>query len=54
MGNNFGKPFDTVMQMDILRRALALIYEPVAAGVLIDYPTRWPEPFEYFRSAADE
>ncbi len=52
MGNNFGKPFDTAMQTDILRRALALIKESREGGILIDYPNVWPEPFEYFRSGS--
>ena len=54
MGNNFGGPSDKTMQTDILRRALALIYEAEEGGTLIDYPSRWPEPFEYFRSIAND
>ena len=51
MGNNFGKPFDEAMQTDILRAALALIYDTDAGGVLVDYAEEWPETFEFFRSA---
>jgi hypothetical protein len=54
MGNNFGKPFDVPMQTDILRRSLKLIYDADEGGVLVDYPSEWPEPFEYFRSLAND
>ncbi len=52
MGNNFGKPSDKTMQTDILRAALALIHDAEKGGILVDYPNRWPQPFEYFRSVA--
>jgi hypothetical protein len=48
MGNNFGKPFDKVMQAAILKTAIRLACEAEIGGVLIDYPGSWPEKFSYF------
>lgn len=48
MGNNFGKPFDKVMQTAILRAALRLACEAEKAGILVDYPSQWPDKFSYF------
>jgi hypothetical protein len=53
MGNNFGQPFDTNRQTDILRKALELIHDVQTGGMLVDYPEHWPENFDYFRSLAD-
>ena len=47
MGNNFGRPDDVAMQMDILRTALGLIHSVEEGGVLVDYPSDWGEPFEF-------
>ena len=47
MGNAFGKPFDTAMQLAILRAALALAETATEPGVLVDMPYVWPEPFEF-------
>ena len=48
MGNNFGPPHDADAQRRILRDALALTDTATEAGVLVDLPYQWPEPFEYF------
>ena len=47
MGNNFGAPGDTEMQADILRTALGMIHGVERGGELADYPSEWPELFEY-------
>lgn len=47
MGNAFGKPFDTAMQMTVLRSALALVESCSVPGLLVDAPMQWPEPFEF-------
>ena len=54
MGNNFGAPHDTEMQLAILRDALALIETTTEGGLLVDLPYEWPEKIEYFtgRSSA--
>ncbi len=52
MGNNFGRPGDTVTQMAILRAALDLAVTATEPGVLIDLPGQWDEPFVYFAGDA--
>jgi hypothetical protein len=47
MGNAFGKPFDTAMQLAILRAALRLAETGTEPGVLVDLPYVWPEAFEF-------
>lgn len=47
MGNPFGRPHDTEAQSAILRAALHLVAESNEAGVLVDYPTEWHEPFGF-------
>ncbi len=47
MGNNFGRPGDIPMQLDILRTALGMLDSVTEGGTLIDYPTTWDEPFEF-------
>lgn len=50
MGNNFGKPFDQVMQSAILKAAIQLVADAEQGGILVDYPSQWPEEFDYFRA----
>lgn len=45
MGNPFGKPFDSEMQRRILLDALQLAATATEAGVLVDLPYDWGEPF---------
>ena len=47
MGNAFGRPFDRDMQLAVLRAALALAESATEAGVLVDLPYAWPEPFDF-------
>ena len=47
MGNNFGAAGDAATQLDVLRKALAMIHDTKEAGVLVDYPTNWDTPFEF-------
>ena len=47
MGNAFGRPFDRDMQLTVLRAALALAESATEAGVLVDLPYAWPEPFDF-------
>jgi hypothetical protein len=47
MGNAFGRPFDSDMQLTILRAALALAESATEGGVLVDLPCTWPEPFDF-------
>ncbi len=53
MGNAFGKPFDTDMQLNILRAALNLAETATQPGVLIDLEYVWPEPFVFNPGAAN-
>lgn len=46
MGNNFGRPHDAAGQTAVLRAALALL-DSSEAGVFVDYPVPWGEPFAY-------
>ena len=50
MGNNFGKPGDVEAHRTVLKAALDLVESADEGGVLIDLPSAWPEPFEYFRA----
>lgn len=45
MGNPFGRAFDVSMQRRILLDALNLVVQAQTAGVLIDLPYVWDEPF---------
>ena len=54
MGNNFGKPFDIAMQGAILRAAIQLADNAEKGGVLVDYPSQWPEDFGYFRNQTND
>ena len=47
MGNAFGAPGDTDMQLKILRGALQLVQTAQQGGVLVDLPNVWPEPFQF-------
>jgi D-proline reductase (dithiol) PrdB len=47
MGNAFGKPFDTDMQLNVLRAALHLVETATEPGVLVDLDCVWPEPFKF-------
>lgn len=51
MGNPFGRPHDVEQQREILRAALALVERADEAGVLVDLPYEWDEPFGAFFSA---
>ena len=48
MRNNFSAPNNVERQLEIARRALAMIHETEVGGELIDPPIAWPEPVEYF------
>ncbi len=47
MGNNFGAADDPATQRDILRTALAMVFEVTEGGTLVDYPTGWSAPFQF-------
>ena len=47
MGNNFGRPGDTKMQLDILRTALGMLDSVTQGGTLLDYPGTWSDQFEF-------
>jgi len=52
MGNAFGAPGDTDMQLKILRAALHLVRTAQQGGVLIDLPGVWPAPFQFSPAAS--
>jgi hypothetical protein len=47
MGNAFGAPFDTGLQMAILRAVLACAVSAKEPGTLVDLPLVWPRPFAF-------
>ena len=47
MGNAFGSPGDTAMQLKVLRAALQLVETAQQGGVLVDLPGVWPQPFQF-------
>ncbi|NJN53122.1 MAG: hypothetical protein HC809_16555 [Gammaproteobacteria bacterium] len=47
MGNAFGAPFDTAMQLAILRAALGLVETATEPGILLDLPYVWPRSFAF-------
>ena len=52
MGNAFGAPGDTAMQLRILRAALQLVQTAEQGGTLVDLPCKWPRPFEFSPGAS--
>lgn len=47
MGNAFGAPFDTDMQMAILRAVLGFAMSARTPGQLVDLPFVWPQEFGF-------
>lgn len=52
MGNPFGRPGDAQMQRAILVEALRLAERSDEAGLLVDLPQDWGEPFGTIMDAA--
>jgi hypothetical protein len=52
MGNAFGMPFDTTMQLKVLRAALNLAETVLEPGLIEDLDCQWPEPFEFSPGAS--
>ena len=52
MGNAFGAPGDTAMQLRILRAALQLVQTAEQGGVLVDLPSEWRQSFEFSPGAS--
>lgn len=52
MGNAFGAPGDTEMQLKVLRAALQLVQTAEQGGALIDLPCEWPQSFEFTPGAS--
>jgi len=52
MGNAFGAPGDTAMQLKVLRAALQLVQTAERGGVLVDLPFEWRKPFAFSPGAS--
>jgi len=52
MGNTFGRPGDTTMQLKILRAALDFAVTADEPGILVNLPYEWDEEFVYFAGDA--
>ena len=48
MGNSFGRPGDSAMQAEILRRALDFAVTAEEPGILVDLPQQWHQSFEFY------
>ena len=53
MGNTFGRSGDVATQTQVLRMALDLVVNATEAGVLVDAPLQWHEPFTLELKPAD-
>ena len=52
LGNAFGAPGDTAMQLKVLRAALQLVQTAERGGVLVDLPCEWRKPFAFSPGAS--
>ena len=52
MGNAFGAPGDSAMQLQVLRAALQLVQTAEQGGVLVDLPSEWRQSFEFSPGAS--